>query len=477
MIGIVALTVVLVLFICFMERAQRRVLIQYPKRQTARGMQQERSHLPIKINTAGVIPPIFASSLLLMPLTVLQWPGARTRSGQLERLADHASAPISSTARRSICSLYGAGIAFFCFFYTAVQFNSEETAENLKRHGGFIPGIRPGKATEHYFDYLLNRITVVGAAYLVLICLIPEILLSAGRRHLRPRRDQPADRRQRDHGHGQPDPEPSDRAPIWRPDQEGEAQDDAAAALVVTYRGERGMLNIILLGPPGAGKGTQAARLQAKRGMVQLSTGDMLREAVATGTPVGLKAKAVMEAGELVSDAIVSALIGERLDASPAQRRDLRRLSAHPAIRPKRSTCCSPSAAARSTMSSSWWSTRKRWSSASPAASPAPAAAPPYHDDFKQPQVAGHVRRLRSDEFKRRPDDNEADGAHADGRISRQDRADPALLRSSAGWSAGSTAWRRSSRSRRRSTRSSDDGPAVRKGLGIRPTDLHLSAG
>ena len=160
-----------------MERAQRRVLIQYPKRQTARGMQQERSHLPIKLNTAGVIPPIFASSLLLMPLTVLQWAGNRaTHRGRRQRLADHhqhlPSARLAGLRWRSTAL----GIAFFCFFYTAVQFNSEETADNLKRHGGFIPGIRPGKATEAYFDYLLNRITVVGAAYLVLICLIPELL-------------------------------------------------------------------------------------------------------------------------------------------------------------------------------------------------------------------------------------------------------------------------------------------------------------
>jgi preprotein translocase subunit SecY len=176
-IGVILLSIALVLFICFMERAQRRVLIQYPKRQTARGaMQQERSHLPIKINTAGVIPPIFASSLLLMPLTILQMAGAKASSEgstgdwliTLSTLLQHGS-PL-------YLSLYAGGIIFFCFFYTAVQFNSEETAENLKRHGGFIPGIRPGKATELYFDYLLNRITVVGAAYLVLICLIPEVL-------------------------------------------------------------------------------------------------------------------------------------------------------------------------------------------------------------------------------------------------------------------------------------------------------------
>jgi len=177
-VGIVVLTVVLILFICFMERAQRRVLIQYPKRQTARGMQQERSHLPIKLNTAGVIPPIFASSLLLMPLTVLQWAGNRANAEgttsdwliTITTFLQHGSGAYEA--------LYAVGIAFFCFFYTAVQFNSEETADNLKRHGGFIPGVRPGKATESYFDYLLNRITVVGAAYLVLICLIPDILSS-----------------------------------------------------------------------------------------------------------------------------------------------------------------------------------------------------------------------------------------------------------------------------------------------------------
>src|SRR4051794_20476817 len=185
-VGIIVLTVALVLFICFMERAQRRVLIQYPKRQTARGMQQERSHLPIKLNTAGVIPPIFASSLLLMPLTVLNWAGSRAapEGGTSDWLItistwlQHGSVPYEL--------LYGVGIAFFCFFYTAVQFNSEETADNLKRHGGFIPGVRPGKATETYFDYLLNRITVVGAAYLVFICLIPDLLSTqAGLTNLR----------------------------------------------------------------------------------------------------------------------------------------------------------------------------------------------------------------------------------------------------------------------------------------------------
>jgi preprotein translocase subunit SecY len=175
--AIVLLAVALVLFICFVERAQRRVPIQYPKRQTARGMmQQERSHLPLKVNISGVIPPIFASSLLLMPLTVIQMTGAQNNPDSGDWLIT-----ISTWLQHGsplYLLLYGLGIAFFCFFYSAVQFNSEETAENLKRHGGFIPGIRPGKATETYFDYLVTRVTVVGAAYLVLICLIPEILFS-----------------------------------------------------------------------------------------------------------------------------------------------------------------------------------------------------------------------------------------------------------------------------------------------------------
>ena len=177
-VGIIILTIVLVLFICFMERAQRRVLIQYPKRQTVRGMQQERSHLPIKLNTAGVIPPIFASSLLLMPLTVLNWAGNRagTEGGASDWLITVST--FLQPHAPAYMALYAIGIAFFTFFYTAVQFNSEETAENLKKHGGFIPGIRPGKATEHYFDYLLTRITVVGATYLALICLIPEFLFA-----------------------------------------------------------------------------------------------------------------------------------------------------------------------------------------------------------------------------------------------------------------------------------------------------------
>ncbi|MBB3983320.1 preprotein translocase subunit SecY [Sphingobium fontiphilum] len=176
---IVVLGTGLIALICFMERAQRRVLIQYPKRQTRQGlMQADRSHLPLKVNTAGVIPPIFASSLLLMPLTISQFAGTAVAGESkwsdfiltLNQYLAHGS-PVYMT-------LYGLGIVFFCFFYTAVVFNPEETADNLKRNGGFIPGIRPGKNTELYLDYVLTRITVIGAAYLAFICLVPEFVIA-----------------------------------------------------------------------------------------------------------------------------------------------------------------------------------------------------------------------------------------------------------------------------------------------------------
>ncbi|MFZ9396614.1 MAG: preprotein translocase subunit SecY [Erythrobacter sp.] len=178
-IGFVAMVVILILFISFMERAQRRLLIQYPKRATQRGMMQaDSSHLPLKINTSGVIPPIFASSLLLLPLTITQFAGnsVDTESGAgsfivtLNQYLAHGQ-PLYMT-------LYAIGIIFFCFFYTAVVFNPEETAENLKKNGGFIPGIRPGKRTADYLDYVLTRITVVGAIYLTLVCVIPEYMIA-----------------------------------------------------------------------------------------------------------------------------------------------------------------------------------------------------------------------------------------------------------------------------------------------------------
>lgn len=178
-IGFIVMVVVLILFICFMERAQRRLLIQYPKRASAQGMMQaDRSHLPLKINTAGVIPPIFASSLLLLPLTITQFAGASVSTDSAGGAFLQSTLQYLQHGQPLYMALYAAGIIFFCFFYTAVVFNPEETAENLKKNGGFIPGIRPGNRTAEYLDYVLTRITVVGAAYLTLVCVIPEYVIA-----------------------------------------------------------------------------------------------------------------------------------------------------------------------------------------------------------------------------------------------------------------------------------------------------------
>ena len=168
-----ALAVGLVTFIVFMERAQRRLLVQYPKRQQGnRVFGGESSHLPLKLNVSGVIPPIFASSLLLLPTTVANF--------NLTGMPDWLQAIVAQLSHGSwlYMALYAGGIIFFAFFYTAIVFNPEDTAENLKKYGGFIPGISPGKRTAEYIDYVLTRITVAGALYLTLVCLLPEILMS-----------------------------------------------------------------------------------------------------------------------------------------------------------------------------------------------------------------------------------------------------------------------------------------------------------
>lgn len=176
---LVLMLVVMVLMICFMERAQRRVLIQYPKRATQHGMMQaDRSHLPLKLNTAGVIPPIFASSLLLLPLTITQFSGAAVSTETTTGSVVQTIIQYLQHGQPLYMLLYASGIIFFSFFYTAVVFNPEETSENLKRNGGFVPGIRPGKSTATYLDYVLTRITVLGAIYLTIVCVVPEAMLA-----------------------------------------------------------------------------------------------------------------------------------------------------------------------------------------------------------------------------------------------------------------------------------------------------------
>ena len=173
MLFVTVLILSVIAFIVFIERSQRRVVVQYPKRQAGtRQAGGESSHIPLRLNTAGVIPPIFASSLLLLPLTIVNFSGAQ--GGDFTAML----AQYLAHGQPLYMLLYGGLIVFFAFFYTAIVFNPEENAEMLRKYGGFIPGIRPGKHTADYLDFILTRITVIGALYMVFICLLPEFLMA-----------------------------------------------------------------------------------------------------------------------------------------------------------------------------------------------------------------------------------------------------------------------------------------------------------
>jgi preprotein translocase subunit SecY len=172
--GFIVIAFAVIAFIVFIERAQRRVVIQYPKRQVGtRFFGGDATHMPLKINTSGVIPPIFASSILLIPATISGFSGGAGASGFLGVIGN-----ALAHGQPAYMVAYAVLIVFFSYFYTAVVFNPQETAENLKKYGGFIPGIRPGSATAEYFDHVLTRLTTIGAIYLVVVCLLPEILIS-----------------------------------------------------------------------------------------------------------------------------------------------------------------------------------------------------------------------------------------------------------------------------------------------------------
>ncbi|MCK9284753.1 MAG: preprotein translocase subunit SecY [Rhodocyclaceae bacterium] len=170
---IVALIGLVTAFVVFVERGQRKILVNYAKRQVGNKVYGgQSSHLPLKLNMSGVIPPIFASSIILFPATIAQWFGS---SEQMNWLKDVAAK--LSPGQPIYVLLYAAAIAFFCFFYTALVFNSRETADNLKKSGAFVPGIRPGEQTSRYIDKILMRLTLVGAIYITLVCLLPEFLV------------------------------------------------------------------------------------------------------------------------------------------------------------------------------------------------------------------------------------------------------------------------------------------------------------
>jgi len=171
-ISIFLLLIATILFIVFMERAFRKILINYPKRQVGNKMYGgESSHLPLKINSAGVIPAIFASALLLLPVTFSNF-----NFSDSDVFLNISS--LFSQGQPLYMILYAAGIIFFTFFYTSIVFNPKETAENLRRYGGYIPGIRPGESTELYIEEILTRLTTIGALYLALVCLMPEFLIA-----------------------------------------------------------------------------------------------------------------------------------------------------------------------------------------------------------------------------------------------------------------------------------------------------------
>lgn len=170
---LLVMLVVVIAFVVFVERGQRRITVNYPQRQQGRKVfAAQTSHLPLKINMAGVIPPIFASSIILFPATISQWFGQSSHVGWLTRISA-ALAP----GQPIYIFLFASAIVFFCFFYTALVFNPKETADNLKKSGGFLPGIRPGEQTAAYIDKVMTRLTMVGAVYITVVSLMPEFLV------------------------------------------------------------------------------------------------------------------------------------------------------------------------------------------------------------------------------------------------------------------------------------------------------------
>ncbi|MFY8054497.1 MAG: preprotein translocase subunit SecY, partial [Limnohabitans sp.] len=174
---IVVVVVLVTYFVVFVERGQRKILVNYARRQVGNKVYGgQSSHLPLKLNMAGVIPPIFASSIILLPATVINWFSSGETDSVIVRFFKDVSNSLAP-GQPIYVMLYAAAIIFFCFFYTALVFNSRETADNLKKSGAFIPGIRPGDQTARYIDKILLRLTMAGAAYITFVCLLPEFLI------------------------------------------------------------------------------------------------------------------------------------------------------------------------------------------------------------------------------------------------------------------------------------------------------------
>ena len=319
-----ALMVAVIAFIVFVERGQRRIPVSYAKRVVGRKVYGGQStHLPLRVNTGGVIPIIFAASVITIPATManlIKVPVIQAVAAQFGL-----GMPLYNL-------VYIAAIIFFTYFYISIIFNPVDVADNLRKYGGFIPGIRPGKNTSDYIDDVLSRITLAGAIYLAAVAILPEFLITGFKvqalpldralargqpaqvhhpghgRRLHVRRHVDPDRRRRGHGHHAADRGPAGHAPLRR--LHAPEPDPREARM-----------RIILLGAPGSGKGTVAEALRAAYGFPKISTGDLLREAVREKTPLGLVAASQMGKGGLVDDATVLALLRERLARDGLPRR------------------------------------------------------------------------------------------------------------------------------------------------------------
>ena len=325
---LVALMVAVVAAIVFVERGQRRIVVQYAKRVVGRRQFAGTStHIPLKVNTGGVIPVIFASSLLAFPATLTGFfPAGGWGDAVVRQLAY--GMPLYNL-------LFVTLILFFAYFYTAIIFNPDDVSENMRKYGGFIPGIRPGKRTAEHIDTILTRITLAGAVYLCLIAMLPEFMITGFQRgadplhrrmarrhpaavvHQRPRRELllrrhvAADRGGRGDGHREPDRVAAHHAALrWLHEEDADSRPS---------RLRRMGLRLLILGPPGAGKGTQASRIARDHGVPKISTGDMLRDAVASGSPLGALVKETVARGELVSDDLIVELVRARLAEDDAQ--------------------------------------------------------------------------------------------------------------------------------------------------------------
>ena len=231
---IVVAVIAVTAFVCFVERGQRKILVNYAKRQVGnRVYGGQSSHLPFKLNMSGVIPPIFASSLILFPATLLSWFGSAEGFVWLRDLAG-----TLSPGQPIYVMLYAGLIVFFCFFYTALQYNPKETADNLKKSGAFVPGIRPGDQTARYLERILTRLTLAGAIYVTLVCLMPEFLILQVERAVLLRRHLAADHRGGDDGLHGAGAGLRDDAPVREPAAQGQLQGRPAGALAGNRRND-----------------------------------------------------------------------------------------------------------------------------------------------------------------------------------------------------------------------------------------------